>query len=304
MNLYQLRYFTEVAKFGSFNKAARTLHVNQSTLSKQMAALETELSTVLFERTNQGIKLTENGYAALVHAKEILEKQEEFLQLFRQNKRERVRLGVLSSLAIFFLPSLVASLPFNDMSIEYVIQNSEELEQSLENGSIDLFIGDRKADQSHSIELFREGYKLIIGAGTPADLAGGTKKLVITKRPCRTREVILPYLYSHNINFSSYIEVDSVFIATFLVSSSLGFSIVPSSVACGYGGYAEDIDDLYRDIYVVVPKDNPRSTRLAKLIKNLTCTAASTAGINHICSGPQYLKTCSDALRTSSNALT
>lgn len=302
MNLYQLRYFIEVAKFGSLNKAAHTLHVNQSTLSKQIAALETELSTRLFDRTNLGIKLTENGNIALVHAKEIVEKQEGFLQLFRQNKKQHLKLGVLSSLAIFFLPSLVACLSLNDMSIEYVIQNSEDLEQSLENGLIDLFIGDRGNAHNHSIELFREHYKLIIGDGTPNELARGTKKLVITKRPCRTRELILPYLYRHNMNFSSYIEVDNVFIATFLVSSSLGFSIVPSSVACSYGGYSENIDDLFRDIYVVAQKDNPKGIRLAKLIKNLTCTAATNAGINHVCNGQQHLEICS-ASRARTNAL-
>ena len=283
MNLYQLRYFAEAAKFGSFNKAAGKLHVDQSTLSKQILALEQELNTRLFERTHHGIQLTDNGHAALVRTQEILEKQEELLHLFRAHKKQHIKLGVLSSLSIFFLPSLASSPPFNDMSIEYIIQNNDDLELSLRTGAIDLFIGDKMlSDESLSLDLFREHYKLIMGSGTRADLSHAQRKLVITKRPCRTRALVLPYLYSHNMNFSSYIEVESVFTATSLVSSGLGFSIVPNSAACAYNGYAENVDELYRDIYVVA-NPNIKGIRLAHLIKNLSCDAANKAGIHHVC---------------------
>ena len=49
MELRVLRYFLTVAKEQSFTKAAEQLHITQPTLSRQLAALEKELGTILFK---------------------------------------------------------------------------------------------------------------------------------------------------------------------------------------------------------------------------------------------------------------
>ena len=61
MDLRVLRYFLTVAKEQSFTKAARQLHITQPTLSRQLAALEEELGTALFDRSGHSITLTEKG---------------------------------------------------------------------------------------------------------------------------------------------------------------------------------------------------------------------------------------------------
>lgn len=50
MDLRVLRYFLMIAKEQSFTKAAKQLHITQPTLSRQLAALEEELETPLFNR--------------------------------------------------------------------------------------------------------------------------------------------------------------------------------------------------------------------------------------------------------------
>lgn len=50
MDLRVLRYFLMIAKEQSFIKAAKQLHITQPTLSRQLAALEEELETPLFNR--------------------------------------------------------------------------------------------------------------------------------------------------------------------------------------------------------------------------------------------------------------
>ena len=61
MELRILRYFLTVAKEQSFTKAAEQLHITQPTLSRQIAALEEELGTVLFVRKGRSITLTDGG---------------------------------------------------------------------------------------------------------------------------------------------------------------------------------------------------------------------------------------------------
>ncbi len=61
MNWDKLRIFHAVARAGSLTKAAERLHMSQSALSRQIAALEEELQTVLFHRHARGLVLTEEG---------------------------------------------------------------------------------------------------------------------------------------------------------------------------------------------------------------------------------------------------
>jgi len=61
MNFKQFEYFLTVAEAQSISKAARTLHVSQPPISRQIALLEDELGVSLFQRSNKGVKLTEAG---------------------------------------------------------------------------------------------------------------------------------------------------------------------------------------------------------------------------------------------------
>ena len=51
MELRHLRYFVSLAECLNFTRAAERVHVTQSTLSHQIAQLEQELGTALFERS-------------------------------------------------------------------------------------------------------------------------------------------------------------------------------------------------------------------------------------------------------------
>lgn len=72
MELRQLKYFAAVADTLSFSRAADTLYMSQSSLSKQISDLEHELDVKLFERNNRSVTLTESGQTLLAAAKSIL----------------------------------------------------------------------------------------------------------------------------------------------------------------------------------------------------------------------------------------
>ncbi|MBE7385217.1 MAG: LysR family transcriptional regulator [Leptolyngbya sp. SIO1E4] len=70
MRLEQLEAFLLVSETGSFQQAAKKCGVTQSTISRQIQALETELDAPLFHRTAQ-IKLTVAGEVLLPRARRI-----------------------------------------------------------------------------------------------------------------------------------------------------------------------------------------------------------------------------------------
>lgn len=72
MELRNLKLFMDVAGTGSFSRAATLADLTQSSVSKAVSQLETELGARLFERTGRGVALTPAGRALLPRASAIL----------------------------------------------------------------------------------------------------------------------------------------------------------------------------------------------------------------------------------------
>lgn len=68
-----LRYFLAIAREQNITRAAETLHLTQSTLSKQMMDLENQLGKQLLIRGKRKVTLTEEGQFLRKQAQEIME---------------------------------------------------------------------------------------------------------------------------------------------------------------------------------------------------------------------------------------
>ncbi|HEU6441299.1 MAG TPA: LysR family transcriptional regulator [Microvirga sp.] len=71
MDWDKIRLFYEVAEAGSFTRAGEKLGVNQSSVSRQISALEQELKIPLFHRHARGLILTEHGDVLFKAAQEM-----------------------------------------------------------------------------------------------------------------------------------------------------------------------------------------------------------------------------------------
>lgn len=74
MTQSQIQYFLAVAQEMSFSRAAEALFVSQPAVSRQVLLLEQEIGAPLFDRTNQGITITDAG--------------REFERFFRESQRQ------------------------------------------------------------------------------------------------------------------------------------------------------------------------------------------------------------------------
>ncbi len=72
MDFKQLEAFVQVARFGSFSRAAEHLFLTQPTISAQIKTLEDELGICLMMRAAKGVCLTEKGTSLYGYAMELL----------------------------------------------------------------------------------------------------------------------------------------------------------------------------------------------------------------------------------------
>lgn len=72
MNLLHMKHALEVAKAGSLSKAAQVLLVAAPNISRSTKELESDLGITIFERTQNGMKLTPAGEEFINFAKGIL----------------------------------------------------------------------------------------------------------------------------------------------------------------------------------------------------------------------------------------
>lgn len=110
IELRHLRYFLTVAEHGSLRKAAASLNIQQSTLSRRIRDLEDFLGASLFHRCSSGVRLTYAGKRLLPRAQQIIQKlaeSAEDIASVGRSERGCVRIGVYSSIASGFLANLL-----------------------------------------------------------------------------------------------------------------------------------------------------------------------------------------------------
>ena len=81
MEWSDLRIFLAIAREGTLAAAARVIGQSQPTMGRRLRALEQDVGQTLFQRTEDGFVLTDEGAAVLAHAERM---EEEALALQRQ----------------------------------------------------------------------------------------------------------------------------------------------------------------------------------------------------------------------------
>jgi LysR family hydrogen peroxide-inducible transcriptional activator len=145
MELQQLRYLCAIVDTGNFSRAAEHCHVAQPSLSQQIAKLEEELGTRLFDRLGRSVRLTDAGRTFLPHARTVLHQTElarSEVDGRRRDARGTVIVGVIPTIAPYYLPERIAAFSrrFPEATLRIVEETTPVLVESLRNLAIDIAI--------------------------------------------------------------------------------------------------------------------------------------------------------------------
>ena len=143
MNTSQLECFVRVAETLSFQQTAEALHISQPAVSKQIAALEDELSSRLFTRTTRTVSLTPAGEMFLPDARNILRLTYHARQMVSETKQSHgyiLRIGYSDTNELLRLPDVFAKLRerYPDFMPLLIHDRGENNLSQLENGQLDV----------------------------------------------------------------------------------------------------------------------------------------------------------------------
>ena len=158
-----LRYAMAAADHGSFRRAAESLLVRQSTLSRCIRQLEHSIGLTVFERSSAGIRATKAGLNFLSASRSILEQVASLVEAARrtgQGKEGQLAIGFSTSLSAGPLrETLMDQIErFPQIEIGLLEGFQTRLVTALLNGEIDVAIltGEQKLRDCRSMPLWSE----------------------------------------------------------------------------------------------------------------------------------------------------
>lgn len=143
--LRQLRYLVALSEHRHFGKAAQACLVTQSTMSASIQELETLLGCTLVERDRRHVVLTPLGQTVVKRAESLLRDAHDLIDAVSAAQAPfstPLRLGVIPTIAPFFLPRFLPSLRERYPSLQLVLHEdlSERLADRLKAGELDVLL--------------------------------------------------------------------------------------------------------------------------------------------------------------------
>lgn len=151
MDFKQLESFVTIAKLKSFSKAADKLYLTQPTISNHIHLLESELGTILFNRTNKNITLTRAGDILFEHAISMLNKKEHAyfsLNAFKGKIEGILEISSSSIPELYYLTEMICkfSKVYPDVKYNLMKYDTKQVLDKIHNGEIDFGIVGAKRD--------------------------------------------------------------------------------------------------------------------------------------------------------------
>lgn len=244
MNTMQLSCFVEVAAQLSFSKAAEALHVSQPTVSHQIRALEDELGCALIVRSTRTVRLTDDGFAFLEYANDILDlaaRAERRLAHKQRAGSQQLRIGVHDGLEAQLIASTLKRLNTELAGFDPVIRMGpmSPLRSMLEDGTVDVILESRDpAGEPDAASVFRrlmdcpaicvcapENPLAAHETLTLDDLAEGGRMGVGDPHHCATAIVDLQRKASAHLPADAIIMAYNIEIALALASANVAFTV-------------------------------------------------------------------------------
>lgn len=243
MNFVYLQTFCEIAKWGSFTRAAEELGYVQSSVTVQVHKLEEAYGVVLFERYGRKMRLTQAGEQLLTYAQQILALHEESKSALSRQHTGTLTVGTIETLSAFYLPSRLGQFRQSHPEMTLLLQlgNESAIIQSVKEGETDLGLILDLPFADHDLVCLPLRQEELIIAMPPGhrlhdlpevnvhDLAG--ESLILTEEGCTYRSMLTGALKERDVPYQMSCEFGSMEAIKQCVALGLGIALMPRMAA-------------------------------------------------------------------------
>jgi DNA-binding transcriptional LysR family regulator len=178
MRIEQLQAFLAIAESGNFGQAARKCGITQSTVSRQIQSLESDLGFPLFHRTAQA-KLTVAGEKLLPRARKICQEWETASQEIadlQAGKQPELCIAAIHSVCSHYLPPILQKFcrDFPEIQLRVTALGSDRALKVLRDGLVDVAVVMNNRFLTARCDLLHvgfEAFKLAARAGHRVKIA-------------------------------------------------------------------------------------------------------------------------------------
>ncbi|NGP45599.1 LysR family transcriptional regulator [Bacillaceae bacterium SIJ1] len=271
MELRQIRYFMEVAMREHVTEAADALHVAQSSVSRQIANLESELGVDLFIREKRRVKLTPIGkifYERMAQAMNVIDDAKREVEEHLDPKKGTIRVAFPISLAAYILPTVIHAFRMHYPEAKFHLKQAlyDELIDGVIKGEYNLaLLGPLPKDEKkiHRKVLFTENIVALLPIHHSLAQKKSLKLLELKDEQFVTlpkgfvfREIVEKACLSLGFSPSVGFEGDDTDALKGLVSAGLGVALMPEVTL---------VDNIPRST-VRIPLDDENLTRTVGVI--------------------------------------
>lgn len=241
LNIESLQMFCLVVDEGSISQAARLSYVSQPAVTRQIHQLENFYGTLLFDRTDGKMKVTETGKMLYPFAKTIVHDFHRSKEVINQATGEcntHLHVGATFTIGEYLLPSLLGRFKKQkpEVKLTLTIKNTPAVLEDLSNDVIDLALVEGLVENTDFIiEKFADDELILVCS--PDHLWGeqiqmeelANERMIWRESTSGTRLIVDNMLREHGIleKINSYMELGSTQAIKGAVEAGLGISILP-----------------------------------------------------------------------------
>ncbi|MFS0763634.1 LysR family transcriptional regulator [Peribacillus phoenicis] len=273
MKLENLKMFCLVVDEGSISQAARLSFLSQPAVTRQIHQLENYYNTLLFDREEGRLRVTEAGKLLYPFAKAIVNDFNHSKEVIQQSTgKYNANLIVGASLTIgeYLLPSLLGRFKKQqpEIKVTLTIKNTPRVLEDLSNDVIDLALVEGLVENTDFIvDKFAEDELILVCASDHPwkdrkeiqleEL--GNERMIWRESISGTRLIVENMLREHGVleKIESYMEIGSTQAIKSAVEAGLGISILPRLTVAREleQGFLQEVDiyriDMARNLWLV-----------------------------------------------------
>lgn len=241
MRIEQLEYLAEVARLGSFRRAAEELHISQPALSEAVRSLERELGVDLLDRGRHGARVRDSGRELMPHILTVLDSVDRLRHAAGEQYRSirMVRLGTVNAATVPLLAPAIREFrqAHESTQVEVVAAQHKQIHDGILGGGFDLGLvnylaGDDMPPDLETTTLLRGTPVVCLRPDSPlAVLDTVTAEDLLSEPLIAMRSGYLMHRYIHRLlqgqvpSFSY--STDGAEMGKLMVAEGLGLTVLP-----------------------------------------------------------------------------